>query len=84
MTPQNARKALALLRPIGQNINALSNLPGLAPTDVTLLQQLAGSAVLLARRMDILAQGAQIAGTLDELRDAVALACVPTSTSVRQ
>ena len=80
MTSKNAQKALVLLRPVGKSMALISELPGLEPVDYALLRQLAGSAMLLARRMDARAQGLNLARISEELQRAAELVCAEPIT----
>lgn len=84
MTRQNAEKALILLRPVGKSMALISELPGLESIDYALLRQLAGSAMLLARRMDARAQGMNLSRISEELQKAAELACADPVTERMQ
>lgn len=84
MTRQNAEKALVLLHPVGKSMALISGLPGLEPVDYALLRQLAGSAMLLARRMDARAQGLNLSRISEELQKAAELACTDPITERMQ
>ena len=84
MTPQNAQKALSLLRPVGKSMALISELPGMEPVDYALLRQLAGSVILLARRMDARAQGLNLSRISEELQKAAELACTDPITERMQ
>ena len=80
MTSQDVLKALHLLRPVSSGVAALSELPGLDQVEITLLQQMAGSAMLFLRRMDARAQGLPMARVCQEMQETALLLCAEPNT----